>query len=105
MDGILLAFLGPFTNWILAISFAVVVLKRHSIRKRHIVILLATTVLGFVAFFAVLVWGFTWPDPGRYAALYQGLLRVIAGLVVGCASAVGFSFILKHLGLAKLEDR
>lgn len=31
-------------------------------------------------------------------------LRVLAAVVVGCASAVGFSFILEHLGLAPLEE-
>jgi uncharacterized membrane protein HdeD (DUF308 family) len=105
MEGILLEFLGPFTSWVLALSLALVLLRRHTIRKRHIVILVAITVIGFAAFFAVFIWGFTWRDPGRYASVYQGTLRIIAGIVVGCGSSVGFSFILKHLGLAKLEDR
>ena len=60
--------------------------------------------LGFIAFFAVLLWGFTSPAGANSAALYQGSLRGIAGIVVGCGSAVGFSFILKHLGFASLED-
>lgn len=105
MNEIIVAFLGPFTNWVLAIALAIVVFRRRSIRQRHIVALLAATVLAFIAFFAVLVWGFTWPEGRNVAALYQGVLRVIAAIVVGCGAAVGFSFILMHLGLASQDDR
>ena len=105
MNEIIAAFLGPLTNWLLTLSLAIVILKRHAIRKRHIAILVAITALGLIAFFVVFIGGFAWPEAGRHATLYQGLLRAIAGLVVGCGSAVGFSFILKHLGFASLEER
>jgi hypothetical protein len=104
MEGIILAFLGPYTKLVLALSLGLVVVMRKSIRKPHIVALLVITVVTFIAFFAFLLWGFTWHDGTKSVMLYQFVLGLMAAVVVGCGSAVGFYFILMSLGLAAPDD-
>mgnify|MGYP003519656993 CR=1 FL=1 len=104
MERFLLDFLGPYAGACFLVPLAVVVWLRHRIRKRHIVALLAACVLGFVGFFAALLWGVTWFDGSQSAVPFQALLRVLAGVAVASGAAIGYFFILKSLGLASLES-
>lgn len=101
MDEIILSYLGPYSGWILALSFGLVVFKRNAIRKRHLAILVGITVAAFVAFFAVLLVAFVlW---NRSSVNLDPLLFTFAALTIGCGSAVGFSLVLVTLGLADPE--
>lgn len=104
MDAFILDFLGPYTKWVMALSLGFVVIMRRSIRKRRIVALLVATVLSFIAFFLVLLWGFVRYDGTQPLGLYHAVLRLMAGIGVGCGAAIGYCFILKSLGLASLEE-
>lgn len=98
MEEIIRNVLGPYTNWVMALSFGLVVLKRKALRKRHIMILLALTVAAFIAFFALIVFGLA--VRGMPPVLFQGALFAMGATAVGCGSAIGFWFILKSVGLA-----
>lgn len=101
MEAFLLELLGPYANPVMAISAAVVVWQRRRMVKRHIVWLLVLTIVGFLAFFAILVWGIRhWPASPES---FQLLLKLIAALTIGCSSAIGFWLILKSLGLLPKE--
>lgn len=104
MEDIVLAYLGPLTGFILAISFLLVLLLHKLMRKRHIVTLLIITVLSLVGFFAFLLWSFASYNGSQPQWIYNIPLKVMAALVVGCGSAIGFAFILKQLGIATQED-
>jgi hypothetical protein len=105
MTDMMTQLLGPFFHAVILGSLAIVIVKRQSIRKRHIVRLLAVTVLGSVAFVALMLVGIASIEGGAVLTmLYMGLLRVVSVAVIGCASVIGFSFMLKLLGLAPLED-
>lgn len=104
MEKFLLDFLGPYAAACFVVPLAVVVFLRHRIRKRHIVALLAASVLGFLGFFAVLLWGIAELDGSQPVAPYHAVLRVLAGVAVACGAAIGYAFILKSLGLASLES-
>ena len=104
MEGFILDFLGPSTNWVLGLSFAAVVLARNKIRKRHLLALVIVTVVAFISFFALLLWGVAGYEGKKSVTFLQTVLKVLAGVVVGCGAAVGFSLILKTVGLASFED-
>lgn len=105
MTDMMAEFLGPFVHPVVWASLAIVIVKRQAIRKRHIVWLVAITGLGIVAFFALLLLLLAWRGGGGvFEILFMGLLRLIAATVIACGSVVGFSFMLKMLGLAPLED-
>lgn len=104
METFILAFLGPYTNAVLALSLGLVIVTRRRISKLHVLALLAVTVATFIAFFALLLWGLTWFDGTQSVTLYQIVLQFMAGIVVGCGSAIGFYLILMSLGLAAPED-
>jgi len=104
MEDMILGFLDPYTKLVLGVSFAAVVFWRNAIRKRHIVMLLVVGVLAFIAFFALLLWSFGWYSGQKSLVVLHAVLGMLAGLFVGCSAAVGFSFILKSLGLASLGD-
>lgn len=104
MNEVVLRFLGPYTSLVLGLTFAAVLYWRKSIRKRHIVRLLALSVLTLVAFFAVLLWSFTWYKGQNTLVLVHTVLTLLAAIFLSSSSAVGFSFMLKHVGLAPLED-
>lgn len=105
METVVLEYLGPYTGWIQAAALATVVLARKSLRKRHVLSLAAASALSFIAFFALLLWGVATLDGSQDPTLLNGVLRVLAAIVVGCGSGVGFSLILAKLRLATLEDR
>ena len=102
MEGFILGILDPYASFVVFVALAVVVLMRKSIRKQRIVVLLVVTVTSFIAFFALLLWSFTWDDDQMSAAALQGVLKLLAAATVGCGAAIGFSFILKSLGLATI---
>jgi hypothetical protein len=103
MEDILLGFLGPYTKPLMGLTFFSVVLARKSIGKRHIVFLLIVTVLASIAFFALLLWSFTWYTGQKSLPILHFALKILAALVVCSGTAIGFSFILKSLGLATLD--
>lgn len=98
MEEIIRNVLGPYAHWLMALSFGLVVLKRRTMGRRHIVILLGLTVAAFVGFFAWIVFGLA--NRGMPPGLFQGVLFALGAVAVGCGSAVGFWFILKSVGLA-----
>lgn len=102
MHEMILAFLGPYAGWLMALSLAIVVVKRNAIRKRHIVVLLVLTVLSFVGFFALLVLGLA--RGHGHPQLFQAALFAVGAIVVACSSAIGFWFILKSFGLVRDAD-
>ena len=102
MEAFILGSLGQYTNLVVGLALTLVVLLRKSIRKRHITVLLAIAVACFIAYFALLLWGFTWYRGQKSVAMFRAGLSLLAGAVVGCGSAIGFSFVLKSLGLASL---
>ena len=106
MEGFILAFAGPYTNWVLGLSFGLVFVMRSRIRKRHIVTLVVITILAFVAFFGVLLAGLAGGNRGWQVspAVFQVTLKVLAFIVIGCGPAVGFFFILKSLGLVSRKE-
>jgi hypothetical protein len=104
MEELLLDYLGPYAGACFLVPLAIVVFLRHRIRKRHILALLAACVLGFVGFFAALLWAVPWYDGSQSVAPFQVLLRVLAGVAVASGAAIGYFFILKSLGLASLES-
>ncbi len=104
MDELVLGVLGVYATPVFLLSLVAVVLARRHIRKRHILILLALTVLGFVGFFALVLWGFTWYHGQKTVVIYQAALRLVAAVTIGCGAAIGYSLTLKLLGLVSLED-
>lgn len=104
MEAFILGILGPYANLALAVALAAVVFARKSIRRRHIVMLLVVTVTSFVAFFALLLWSFTWSEAQKSGEALHVALKLLAAATVGCGAAVGFSLVLKSLGLASLSD-
>jgi drug/metabolite transporter (DMT)-like permease len=104
MEAFLRDLLGPLTNAILASALALVVMTRRSIRKAHIVALVLVTVVTSIALFSLLLWGFTWHDGTQSVALFQVVLKLMAGVIVGCGSAAGFYFVLRSVGLASPPD-
>ena len=104
MDEVVFGFLGPYKSLVLGLTFAAVLYWRKSIRKRHIVRLLVLSVLTLVAFFAVLLWSFTWYKGQKTLFLVHTVLTLLSAMFLSSASAIGFSFILKHIGVAPLED-
>ena len=102
MNEIILSFLGPYAGWVMALSLGLVLFSRRSIRKRHVVVLLTSTVLGFVAFFVLLVLGLVYWSGN--AVLFQGVMFVVAAITIGCGSAIGFWLILKSVGLTADEE-
>lgn len=104
MEDFILGALGVYTTPVLLVSLLAVIVARRRIRKRHIVILLVLTVLGFIGFFALLLWGFTWYHGQESVVIFQATLRLIAAVTVGCGAAIGYSMSLKLFGLASLEE-
>lgn len=104
MDEFFQAFLGSYTEWILGLSFAVVAIKRRAIRKRHIARLLLAAVATFIAFFGLLLWGLSWQGDHMSATAFRFTLGILAAAFVVCSAMIGFSLILKSLGLASLDD-
>lgn len=102
MEKFILDVLGPYATAFFLVPLVVVVVLRHAIRKRHIVALVAACVLGFLGFFAALLWGIAAYDGMQAVGPYQGFLRVLAGVAVASGAAVGYAFILKSFGLASL---
>ncbi len=104
MQDIVLGFLGPYTPLILGLTFAAVFYFRQAIRKRHILRLLVTAVAALVAFFGLILWSFSWYTGQKTLVVVHAALSILAALFVSSSTAIGFSFILKHMGLAPLED-
>ena len=104
METFIVGSLGAYGTPVLLLSLVAVVVARRRIRKRHIVILVAITVLGFIGFFALLLWGFTWYHGQESVVIYRAALGLIAAVVVGCGAAVGYSMILVQIGLSTLEE-
>lgn len=102
MEKFILDVLGPYATAWLLVPLVIVVVLRKVLRKHHILVLVATCVLSFIAFFVLLLWGVTWYDGTQSVAPFHAVLRLLAGLSVGCGAAVGYVFILKSLGLASL---
>lgn len=105
MEAFILGSLGQHSSLVLGLTLVAVLLARRSIRKRHIVILLIVAVASFLAFFSLLLWSFTWNQAQGPALALQMVLKVLAALTVGCASAIGFTFVLKGLGLSSLTEK
>lgn len=103
MDTFIFSWLGTYSTPLLAMAFAAVFFFRKSIRKRHIVVLLITAVTSFVGFFAVLLWGIAQNEGQKSVAVLHIALSALAATSAGTSAAVGFAFILKHLGLASLS--
>jgi MFS family permease len=104
MDEFALDVLGIYATPVFLTSLLAVILARRHIRKRHLLILLALTVLGFIGFFALVLWGFTWYHGQKTIVLYQAALRILAGITIGCGAAIGYTLTLNLLGLAPLDD-
>lgn len=102
MNEIILSFLGPYAGWVMALSLGLVVVKRRAIRKRHVVLLLTSTVLAFVSFFVLLLLRMVYWNGN--AMLFQSVLFVVAAITMGCGSAIGFWLILKSVGLTGDEE-
>ncbi len=102
MNEFVLSFLGPYAGWVMALSLGLVLFKRRAIRKRHVILLLTSTVLAFVSFFVVLVLGMAYWSGN--AQLFQGVLFVLAAITIGSGSAIGFWLILKSFGLTGDEE-
>ncbi|SDE10243.1 hypothetical protein [Aquimonas voraii] len=106
MSEIVLAYLGAYTAPVMALALGLAIALRRSMRKRHLLWLLGVTVLSLLGFFGLLIAGFQlYRGPGPGASLLHLALVLLAGLFVGSSALAGFSFLLKLLGLAPLEDR
>lgn len=100
MNDWMLDMLGPYSGWIMALSWGLVLLMRRSIRKRHIVGLLVLTVLAFSVFFfaaiALVVLGL-----GRNSTFLPLVLTASSAISIACGPAIGFWLILNWLGLTE----